>query len=61
MLVGGRYVACVCWQDQFIQLCKTMYSIFREDSKEQDLYHSIAKVASLLLELGEVSTDLTSF
>nr|CAB3266843.1 TBC1 domain family member 9 [Phallusia mammillata] len=41
-------------QEQFIQLCKTMYNLFREDPKEQQLYHSIATVATLLLQMGEV-------
>ncbi|XP_076819069.1 TBC1 domain family member 9-like [Clavelina lepadiformis] len=41
-------------QDQFIQLCKTMYSIFRDDPREQELYPAIAKVASLILQMGEV-------
>uniref|UniRef100_S4RMC4 TBC1 domain family member 9B n=1 Tax=Petromyzon marinus TaxID=7757 RepID=S4RMC4_PETMA len=41
-------------QEQFILLCKTLYSLFAEHPHEQQLYHSIATVASLLLELGEV-------
>lgn len=41
-------------QEQFIELCKTLYNMFSEDPKEQDLYHAIATVASLLLRIGEV-------
>ncbi|XP_036306081.1 TBC1 domain family member 9B isoform X5 [Pipistrellus kuhlii] len=41
-------------QEQFIELCKTLYNMFSEDSMEQDLYHAIATVASLLLHIGEV-------
>ncbi|XP_033638788.1 TBC1 domain family member 9-like isoform X1 [Asterias rubens] len=41
-------------QDQFIQLLKTMYDMFVEHPKEQQLYRAIATVGSLLFELGEV-------
>uniref|UniRef100_A0A8C4DR30 TBC1 domain family member 9B n=1 Tax=Dicentrarchus labrax TaxID=13489 RepID=A0A8C4DR30_DICLA len=41
-------------QEQFIDLCKTLYNMFSEESLEQQLYHSIATVASLLLRIGEV-------
>ncbi|XP_036857897.2 TBC1 domain family member 9B isoform X2 [Manis javanica] len=41
-------------QEQFIELCKTFYNMFSEDPMEQDLYHAIATVASLLLHIGEV-------
>ncbi|KAM6474578.1 TBC1 domain family member 9B isoform 2-T2 [Liasis olivaceus] len=41
-------------QEQFIELCKTLYNMFSEDSLEQELYHAIATVASLLLRIGEV-------
>ncbi|TNN33404.1 TBC1 domain family member 9B [Liparis tanakae] len=41
-------------QEQFISLCKTLYNLFGEDPLEQQLYHSIATVASLLLRIGEV-------
>ncbi|KAK2491196.1 hypothetical protein MC885_015521 [Smutsia gigantea] len=40
--------------EQFIELCKTFYNMFSEDPMEQDLYHAIATVASLLLHIGEV-------
>uniref|UniRef100_A0A3Q1G1R6 TBC1 domain family member 9B n=2 Tax=Acanthochromis polyacanthus TaxID=80966 RepID=A0A3Q1G1R6_9TELE len=41
-------------QEQFIELCKTLYNMFSEEPMEQQLYHSIATVASLLLRIGEV-------
>uniref|UniRef100_UPI003AAEC118 TBC1 domain family member 9 isoform X4 n=1 Tax=Centroberyx gerrardi TaxID=166262 RepID=UPI003AAEC118 len=41
-------------QSQFIELCKTLYSMFSEDIAEQELYHATATVTSLLLEMGEV-------
>ncbi|XP_056372973.1 TBC1 domain family member 9B isoform X2 [Hyla sarda] len=41
-------------QEQFIELCKTFYNMFSEDPVEQELYHAIATVASLLLRIGEV-------
>ncbi|XP_066287843.1 TBC1 domain family member 9-like [Branchiostoma lanceolatum] len=46
-------------QPQFIQLWKTFYDIFREDPHEQELYHAIATVGKLLLELGEVGRYFT--
>uniref|UniRef100_A0A3Q2U581 TBC1 domain family member 9 n=1 Tax=Fundulus heteroclitus TaxID=8078 RepID=A0A3Q2U581_FUNHE len=47
-------------QGQFIELCKTLYSMFSEDVAEQDLYHATATVTSLLLEMGEVGKLFTS-
>ncbi|XP_012718321.2 TBC1 domain family member 9 [Fundulus heteroclitus] len=47
-------------QSQFIELCKTLYSMFSEDVAEQDLYHATATVTSLLLEMGEVGKLFTS-
>ncbi|XP_067899506.1 TBC1 domain family member 9 isoform X1 [Heterodontus francisci] len=41
-------------QEQFIELCRTLYNMFSEDANEQELYHSTAAVTSLLLEIGEV-------
>lgn len=41
-------------QVQFIQLWKTLYDMFHDHSNEQQLYHSIATVGTLLLEIGEV-------
>ncbi|XP_076004132.1 TBC1 domain family member 9 isoform X2 [Genypterus blacodes] len=41
-------------QSQFIELCKSLYSMFSEDIAEQQLYHATATVTSLLLEMGEV-------
>lgn len=48
---------CVCvhpLQEQFIELCKSLYNMFSQEAEEQQLYHSMATVASLLLRLGEV-------
>ncbi|KAL2077279.1 hypothetical protein ACEWY4_026783 [Coilia grayii] len=47
-------------QEQFIELCKTLYNMFSEDSLEQELYHAIATVASLLLRIGEVGKKFTN-
>uniref|UniRef100_A0A667Y4Q0 TBC1 domain family member 9 n=1 Tax=Myripristis murdjan TaxID=586833 RepID=A0A667Y4Q0_9TELE len=44
---------------QFIELCKTLYSMFSEDIAEQELYHATATVTSLLLEMGEVGKLFT--
>lgn len=41
-------------QEQFIELCKSLYNMFSQEAEEQQLYHSMATVASLLLRLGEV-------
>ncbi|XP_022105913.1 TBC1 domain family member 9-like isoform X1 [Acanthaster planci] len=41
-------------QDQFIQLLKTLYDMFVDHPREQELYRAIATVGSLLFELGEV-------
>ncbi|MEE6478561.1 hypothetical protein FKM82_011876 [Ascaphus truei] len=47
-------------QEQFIELCKTFYNLFSEDPVEQELYHAIATVASLLLRIGEVGKKFTN-
>ncbi|GCB65748.1 hypothetical protein scyTo_0011909 [Scyliorhinus torazame] len=41
-------------QEQFIEMCKTLYNMFSEDPDEGELYHAIATVATLLLQMGEV-------
>ncbi|XP_038673570.1 TBC1 domain family member 8 isoform X1 [Scyliorhinus canicula] len=41
-------------QREFIQFCKTLYSMFREDPEENHLYQAIATVTTLLLQIGEV-------
>lgn len=41
-------------QEQFIQLWKSLYDMFANHPDEQHLYHSIANVGTLLLEIGEV-------
>uniref|UniRef100_A0A672H0H3 TBC1 domain family, member 9 (with GRAM domain) n=1 Tax=Salarias fasciatus TaxID=181472 RepID=A0A672H0H3_SALFA len=46
--------------EQFIELCKTLYNLFGEEPLEQELYHSIATVASLLLRIGEVGKKFTN-
>uniref|UniRef100_A0A7N8YN42 TBC1 domain family member 9B n=1 Tax=Mastacembelus armatus TaxID=205130 RepID=A0A7N8YN42_9TELE len=48
---------CLSVQEQFIELCKTLYNMFSEEPLEQELYHSIATVASLLLRIGEVGKN----
>uniref|UniRef100_A0A4W4F535 TBC1 domain family member 9B n=1 Tax=Electrophorus electricus TaxID=8005 RepID=A0A4W4F535_ELEEL len=52
--------ALLCVQEQFIELCKTLYNMFSEDPLEQELYHAIATVASLLLRIGEVGKKFTN-
>ncbi|XP_008048617.1 TBC1 domain family member 9B isoform X2 [Carlito syrichta] len=47
-------------QEQFIELCKTLYNMFGEDALEQELYHAIATVASLLLRIGEVGKKFSA-
>ncbi|XP_041441997.1 TBC1 domain family member 9B isoform X2 [Xenopus laevis] len=47
-------------QEQFIELCKTFYNMFSEDPLEQELYHAIATVASLLLRIGEVGKKFSN-
>uniref|UniRef100_A0A3B3SSU2 TBC1 domain family member 9 n=1 Tax=Paramormyrops kingsleyae TaxID=1676925 RepID=A0A3B3SSU2_9TELE len=59
IMVAWSSVLCSA-QGQFIELCKTLYSMFSEDPAEQDLYHATATVTSLLLEIGEVSKQFCS-
>ncbi|KAF7648041.1 hypothetical protein LDENG_00162920 [Lucifuga dentata] len=47
-------------QEQFIELCKTLYNMFSEEPLEQELYHAIATVASLLLHIGEVGKKFSN-
>lgn len=54
------FTAVFCVQEQFIELCKTLYNMFSEDPLEQELYHAIATVASLLLRIGEVGKKFTN-
>uniref|UniRef100_A0A673A3V1 TBC1 domain family, member 9 (with GRAM domain) n=1 Tax=Sphaeramia orbicularis TaxID=375764 RepID=A0A673A3V1_9TELE len=51
---------CIFSTEQFIEFCKTLYNMFSEDSSEQQLYHSIATVASLLLRIGEVGKKFSN-
>ncbi|XP_059170667.1 TBC1 domain family member 9B-like isoform X2 [Physella acuta] len=41
-------------QIQFIQMLRTLYDMFTDNACEQQLYHSIATVGTLLLQIGEV-------
>ncbi|KAF5926210.1 hypothetical protein HPG69_011337 [Diceros bicornis minor] len=47
-------------QREFIQFCKTLYSMFHEDPEENDLYQAIATVTTLLLQIGEVGQSSSS-
>ncbi|XP_069389561.1 TBC1 domain family member 8 [Paralichthys olivaceus] len=40
-------------QWEFIQFCKTLYSMFHGDTEENDLFQAIATVTSLVLQIGE--------
>ncbi|XP_070694145.1 TBC1 domain family member 8 [Pempheris klunzingeri] len=40
-------------QREFIQFCKTLYSMFHGYPEENDLFQAIAKVTSLVLQIGE--------
>ena len=51
---------CFVFQPQFIELCKTLYNMFSDQHQEQQLYHSIATVATLLLQIGEVGKSFSS-
>lgn len=44
-------------QEQFIQAWKTLYDMFTNSSDEQKMYHSIATVGTLLLQIGEVGKE----
>uniref|UniRef100_A0A8C5ACA1 TBC1 domain family member 8 n=1 Tax=Gadus morhua TaxID=8049 RepID=A0A8C5ACA1_GADMO len=41
-------------QREFIQFCKTLYSMFHGDPGESELFQAIATVTSLVLQIGEV-------
>jgi len=41
-------------------MCKTLYELFTDEDNEQQLFHSIATVATLLLQLGEVGKQFRS-
>uniref|UniRef100_A0A1A7XAR1 TBC1 domain family member 8B n=2 Tax=Iconisemion striatum TaxID=60296 RepID=A0A1A7XAR1_9TELE len=42
-------------QREFIQFCKTLYSMFHGDPEENELFQAIATVTSLVLQIGEAS------
>lgn len=44
-------------QSQFIQLWKSLYDIFSGRRDEQQAYHSIASIGTVLLKLGEIAID----
>uniref|UniRef100_A0A8C4F0F2 TBC1 domain family member 8 n=1 Tax=Dicentrarchus labrax TaxID=13489 RepID=A0A8C4F0F2_DICLA len=48
-------VSCLPPQREFIQFCKTLYSMFHGDPEENDLFQAIATVTSLVLQIGEAS------
>ncbi|KAM6970593.1 TBC1 domain family member 8 [Aplochiton taeniatus] len=41
-------------QREFIQFCKTLYSMFHEEPGDSKLFQAIATVTSLVLQIGEV-------
>jgi hypothetical protein len=45
-------------QPQFIQMWKTLYDIFSGRRNEQQMYHSIASVGTVLLKWGEMCLEL---
>lgn len=47
-------------QEQFIQLWKSLYDMFAKHVDEQQIYHSIATVGTLLLQIGELGTTIQS-
>ena len=48
------------YQAQFIQMWKTLYDMCTGSPDEQQLYHSISTVATLLLQIGEVGKQYKS-
>uniref|UniRef100_A0AAY4BED0 Rab-GAP TBC domain-containing protein n=1 Tax=Denticeps clupeoides TaxID=299321 RepID=A0AAY4BED0_9TELE len=40
-------------QREFIQFCKTLYTMFHDEPNESELYQAIAMVTSLVLQIGE--------
>uniref|UniRef100_A0A6Q2ZH27 TBC1 domain family member 8B n=1 Tax=Esox lucius TaxID=8010 RepID=A0A6Q2ZH27_ESOLU len=45
---------CCIPQREFIQFCKTLYSMFHGNPDENELFQAIATVTSLVLQIGEV-------
>uniref|UniRef100_A0AAY4BEC6 Rab-GAP TBC domain-containing protein n=1 Tax=Denticeps clupeoides TaxID=299321 RepID=A0AAY4BEC6_9TELE len=43
----------VSFQREFIQFCKTLYTMFHDEPNESELYQAIAMVTSLVLQIGE--------
>ncbi|KFM74472.1 TBC1 domain family member 9, partial [Stegodyphus mimosarum] len=50
----------VMTQEKFIDLWKSMYDMFVLHEEEQKIYHCIATVGTLLLQIGELGTVLQS-
>lgn len=48
-------------QPHFIAMWRTFYDIFIEHKFEQDAYHSIVNVGTLLISLGDVGKNHTNF
>lgn len=53
----SNYKTVFIFQKQFIHMWKTLYSLFRDLPNEQDMYRAIASVGTLLLNLGEISSE----
>uniref|UniRef100_A0A674E6I3 TBC1 domain family member 8B n=1 Tax=Salmo trutta TaxID=8032 RepID=A0A674E6I3_SALTR len=55
---GGSHITinlyCCFLQREFIQFCKTLYSMFHGNPDENELFQAIATVTSLVLQIGEV-------
>lgn len=50
-----QFIPSLVLQREFIQFCKTLYSMFHNDPEENDLFQAIATVTSLVLQIGEAS------
>ncbi|XP_015915540.2 TBC1 domain family member 9 [Parasteatoda tepidariorum] len=48
-------------QEQFIDVWKSMYDMFAMHQDEQRIYHCIAKVGTLLLQIGELGSVVQNF
>ena len=45
-------------QEEFIQLCKTLYSLVNDSPKEDMLYQAMNRFANKVLQLGEANAEL---
>ena len=51
------------FQSEYVQLCKTLYSLLQDSSDEQELFREMSEVANGLLKVGEANiqeSDLSS-